>query len=483
MAGEIVKLPQREERDTPPLATIAQPENTYRNRRRDYGGATPESVSAALTQLLNGILEPWVDLSGHMVRFDGHLRSIYYTRRQAIAGAPFEIVPGIARTPVDEPLAAQAAQFITLMLQEQRDFEAWSLNMMDAIGRGFAVSELIYTREAGAWVPRPHWLHARRFRIDPEYNVRLYDNGTVAGSNGYGRAFEPDKWIVFTPSTVAEHIVDSGELLACVWWWLLKTWGRRFWAVAADRFGSPRAIGTLPQNATGTARAALLAALEKLANDASGIVEEGTRIEIAPPMAQSTGEMWDRFIEFNNAEMSKAMLGATDLTEPGPNGARAATETRNGVRLERAEADAKMWAGCLEQNWFGPALKFNAHLFGGRVPPTPQIKFNLVENVVEVDQVAVDAGAVTLDELRAARGLDPLGDERGAALIPAKTAAPSYGMAQAPAAGGGPAAEPPFSARRKAAPHPHKQMKLGIGSPSPTRSDLPSPLARALRGR
>lgn len=464
----------------PDMRRIAQPDNLYLNRAQNMGGILAPTVSGILSDLRNGWLERWVDLSGWMTRFDGHLRSVYYTRRSAVAGAPFTIEPPQNIPEQDMAIAAQGAEFLTRMLDGQRDFERLALQLLDGIGRGVSVAENIYGRDSGAWIARPEWIHTRRLRIAPDYSVRLWDQGRAGGAHGL--ELPAGKFIVHAPCLIAEHIVDSGELLACVWWWWMKTWGRKFYSTAADRFGSPRAIGVLPPNATASTKQALLDALDLLANDSSGIIEDGTRIEIQEPKASQSGEMWDRFIRALDDEMSKAMLGATDLSGPGENGARAAVETRNGVRLERAQADAKVFAGTLERDLFGPVLSFNAHLFGGKVPPTPRIVFGLTDKDAKpISADLVDVGGVTVDEMRIYGGLEPWGEERGGNAVAKRTSTqPQYG-----ASGGAPAAAP-FSqtpaTRRSPKQRSLSQMKLPIstGTPSPTRSGSPSPLARAL---
>lgn len=472
----------------PDLRRIAQPDNLYLNRAQNMGGILAPTVSSILSDLRNGWLERWVDLSGWMTRFDGHLRSIYYTRRAAIAGAPFAIEPPLNIPEQDRAIAAQGAEFITRMLDGQRDAERLFLQLLDGIGRGVSSAENVYVRDSGAWVIRPEWIHTRRFRIAPDYSVRLWDQGRAGGA--FGLALPPGKFIVHAPCLIAEHIVDSGELLACVWWWWMKTWGRKFYSSAADRFGSPRAIGTLPPNATATTKQALLDALDALSNDASGVVEDGTRIDVQEPKAAQSGEMWDRFIKALDEEMSKAMLGATDISGPGENGARAAVETRNGVRLERAQADAKVFAGTLERDWFGPALAYNAHLFGGKIPPTPRIVFELAD--APSPQTAIYAyhlqgRLVSRNDVRGQLGLDPLSPEQGGDelldIVPG--GAPPAGAPMQTAPGGAGAGGPlPTSTRRSPKPRSLSQMKLPIstGTPSPTRSASPSPIARALRG-
>lgn len=329
---------------------------------------------------------------------------------QAVASAPYTIEPGRFDS-ASESIATQAAEFCRRALERIRDIDRIFLHLLDARLRGWAVAENVFVRDGGAWMIDPAPVSPRRFRLDPDWKLRLYDRG-IHGAHGL--ELEPDKWVVHTGSAIPERIIDDGELLACVWPWLLKSWGWRFWTLAAERFGNPLMIGTHPPDSTGEIRQALFEALSALAADHVGVVEQGVSIDIKEPAAAKSSEIWRDLVAYCDQQMTKAILGATDLTEPGDNGSKAAVQTRNEVRVERAVGDAKSLAQAIEHGMFEPLLKFNLHLFGGVMPPIPRLAFTFAEKKpTQIFQYHLQGNIVRRNDVRAQLNLPPLRPEDG----------------------------------------------------------------------
>lgn len=394
---------------TPELGRVGKPQLLLSQHRRQYGGIPPERISMILRKLDQGDLEEWSDLADHILKYDAHVHSIYQTRLQAVASAPYTIEPN--RITGDEAIASRAALFCHQALERIRGINDLFVHLLDARGRGWAVSENVYVRDGGCWLIDPEPVASRRFRLAQDWTLRLWDGGLRGGE---GTPLEADKWIVLSSGTVPEHIVDSGELLSCVWPWFLKAWGWRFWSIAAERFGNPLAVGTYPANATDEVRQALIDGLESMSGDHSVVKEQGTEIEILEPQAAISSEVWRDLVGACDAAMTKAILGATDLTEPGDNGSKAAVQTRNEVRVERAASDARLLAQAIEHGLFEPLLKYNTHLFGGRIPPTPRLAFTFAEKKPgAIFGYHMQGGIVRKNDVRAQLDLPPLRPEEG----------------------------------------------------------------------
>jgi len=145
--------------------------------------------------------------------------------------------------------------------------------------------------------------------------------------------------------------------------------------------------------------------------------------------------VWQQLYDNCNAAMSKAVLGSTLNVEIGDTGGnRAAAESQGDLTITpRAMRDARgMWA-TLQRDLLRPYLFFNRHRYGGAMPPVPVGETIMVEPAAEVDELIVAKGAVSYDELRQSRNLEPWGPERGGDKpIPAEAPAQSFGFSDAP---------------------------------------------------
>lgn len=494
----------------PDLEKRIEPRPLNRFGRRNYGSITPGLLQSILREVEQGQLENWADLCAYIVRTDAHVHAVYGTRIAAVAGAEYSIEPGVK----GDPLAEQAAQFVAEQMESTPDVERTFSDMLNAVGLGWSIQEHVWSRRAGLWITRPAYIHPRecRFADDWTLEVRSADTGEYILCNDY-----PGKFVVHVPRPVSDVPNLTGELLAVAWEWLFKRWSRKFQLTALERFASPFIYGEVPPNSEGNVRSELLSVLQSFSTDQVAVFEAGTGVKLLEAASRGSGDAWQSAIDNINNEITKALLGSTLNTEIGASGGnRAAAESQaDNTMLPRAKSDAMRLAGTVERDWFGPLLTFNAHVFGA-IPPTPKLVFKLqAEELPEIDQLALTAKVVTIDELRTSRGLDPWGPEKGGADIIQSQSAPIYAYhlqghivsrdnvrAQLglPPLGGALGAElldiadaptgqaPAFSSGGEAAASPLASSPLlsslkGSAGTSPTFSGSRSPIVRALKGR
>lgn len=125
----------------------------------------------------------------------------------------------------------------------------------------------------------------------------------------------------------------------------------------------------------------------------------------------------------SDADISKAVLGSTLNVEVGDTGGnRALGESQSDTTIApRWARSSALLANTIERQLFQPFLELNRHHFGGHVL-VPSLLFHITDVDPEVDQLLVDKGACTYDELRRSRKLEPWGKEKGGDVrIPAAT--------------------------------------------------------------
>lgn len=377
-------------------------------KRTRFEGMSPEKLSAILRDVEAGNLEPWADFVDHIIRADSHIASVHRTNLQPIAGARF-----IVTANGENPEAQQAAADCLEELEQHYDTERLFMGMLHAEGVGWAVAENVWTKRGGVWRNNPHIVEPRDVDFTDRWGliVRSWDGHT---EQWLDVAEEPDRWIFSLPSAFGQTPNLSGYMHAVAWPFVFKRWTQAFWMLGAERGGNGILIGEISENATATARDALFAALESVSADHSAVVENGTSLRWEQPVPN---DVWEKLARYWDEQISKAILGSTLAVDGGATGGnRALGETQfTTTILPRWQAQAKRLSGVIERGWFKPFLRLNAAKYGGKIPPTPRLKFQLTDEVEKSDDpppwyLLIDSGAVTVNEVRQLRGLDPLED-------------------------------------------------------------------------
>lgn len=444
----------------------------------DFASIEPAQLASILREKRSGVYRRWAELCS-FAQDDPRVAMPYWMRRAAVAGKAYKATASKARA-VDTSLASDAADLALELLDRVQGIEDVAMRMLGGIGSGIAISENDWGREDGIWWPT--------FDAVPTRQVEWAQGGGIAmrpdEPSEHARADglihvvdHPGKYWVHLPQTRDGGPTDQGAFRSALWHWLLKTWGLKFWTSASERFSSPLAMGRVAPGTPESVREKFLEDLRELMAESVGVTEEGSGIEIFDSKAVPTGEIWDRYIVSRCKDISIAFGVPPDLIDAGDVGSRAAVSTRNTLRVEASEMDAAALWGSFGRDVLRPFFRYNAHLFGGRMPPLPIVTsvFPLQLDASKMAQAVTSGVKVTQGEYRLALGLEPLGtDEDNAFVTPPTTAAPAFGGAPADA---------PFStpadSETGGMPSLSRSTRLST-SPTSTRF-LTSPLGTALR--
>lgn len=386
-----------------------------------YGEYDWPSVNAILMLQQRGLTMNFVDLTRRMLATDGHIFSCYSTRIDPVAGAQFSIKPPTGVSPSRQAMAELAAadcQAALSGLAPERLFR----HLLDAIFTGWAVAEIVWTVRDGMVWPSDALLHApRRFQFADDYSLYVYDQGWASGdakynsaANALGPPLERDKYIIHSPGVLPDSPPCSGVFTALVRNWWAKSWLLKYWMSGAENAGNPRLVGTLTQNADQATRDSFAAAINALSADAQCILNDGAALEFLDG-SQNVGSVWDAQCAYWDASTTKAVLGSTLNVEIGSSGGnRAAAESQDAATiLPRLEGDQRQMWKTIERGLFEPFLRFNIRRYGGVMPDVPVGASEIVREKAEVDQLIVDEGGCSYDELRSSRGLEPWGAQAG----------------------------------------------------------------------
>lgn len=227
----------------------------------------------------------------------------------------------------------------------------------------------------------------RRFHFDVYGKPLLISRG-----NWMGAHVEPYQILISRHMATMENPYGQAVASALFWVWTFKTGGWRFFVKYCERHGIPWPVARYGQGTTDDDIDKIEQALAAMLESAYAVVPSGTEVELLTPAAGGSVLPQERLIDRCNKEMSKALNGHAMISENGPNGSRAATESAADRQEDLNNADRDIAAATISR-LFSFITAFN---IGDDVAP-PKLELfrhtNAGKDRVEVYDVARKAGA------------------------------------------------------------------------------------------
>lgn len=363
-------------------------------------GLTPHRLANILRAAENGDATAYLELAEEMEEKDMHYLSVLGTRKRAVAQLPIEV-----EAASDAPHHKEHADFIRKWLKRDT-LQAEIFDILDAIGKGYSATEMIWQTKPGKWLP--HELKRR----DPRWFEFDRINGETLKLRTAG---EPEplaagKFIVHIHSAKSGLAIRGGLARIAAWGWMFKNFAIKDWVSFLETYGMPMRMGRYDNGETEENIEILMRAVSDLGSDAAAVFPKSMEIMFQQASAGSApGDLWRAKAEFVNDELSKGVLGQTNTTDAKAGGMGSGqAEVHDGVRLDIRDADAMQTAATLNRDMVVPMIMFN---FG------PQEEYpRLTIGEPEKD----DIEALT----RAAVALVPLGMKVGMRSLREKTGLP-----------------------------------------------------------
>lgn len=330
-------------------------------------GLTPARLARILKEADQGDVCRQMELFEEIEGKDPHLFSQMQTRKNAVSGTDFEILPYS-----EDETDKRITKFISNIIADL-DTEDIFMDLLDSIGKGFAISEILWKYKDGmVVVDEIKSREQKKFFWDYEDKFKV-----MTAENPAGEELPINKFIIHRYKARSGHPSKAGIMRVISWMYLFKNYTVKDWVAFAEVYGMPLRLGKYNSGASDDDKHALQVALVMLGSDAAGIVPEGTEIEFIEASKVSTLNIYESLANFCNKEMSKAILGQTLTTDIGDNGSRAAATVHDGVRHDLIEADCKALARTIRNDLIKPLVLFN---FGRNYADrAPYIKFNYEE--------------------------------------------------------------------------------------------------------
>ena len=317
------------------------------------------------------------------VEQDPHVHAVLSKRKRRVLSRTMAIKPAVE----DDANAQKAADLCReLVLGEGAaegiaNWRAALLDLSDAIGRGFALMQIVWVNEGSTWRPAKlnRWPQRDTVLGQPWGGGQDHDDDEVrvitAGQPVYGEPLEPNQWMLYVNKARSDTLARAALLRSCVWYWLFKHFSMRDWTIFADRYGMPVRVGKYNKSANDEERNALLDAVVTLGKDGGAIMPEGTTLELVE--SAHTGEHPFRsLVEMCDFQISKAILGGTLTTDAGEKGARSLGEVHERTETDIADEDAKALEAAIKRDLLRPIVLFNL----GERYPVPDVEFQAAEN-------------------------------------------------------------------------------------------------------
>lgn len=348
--------PQQRSPQAPPLKRpdtneIAVAQVTDKYSEYPSNGLTPVKLAEIFREADAGDVLRQMELFEEFEEKDPHLFSQLQTRKNAVTGLDYEIIPFDS----DDDRDKEIAEFVAEQINSIENFEDVQTDLLDAIGKGFAVSEIIWGYDEGhVVIDDIRSRHQKRFfwdTIDDSFKVRTLEHPE-------GIMLPENKFILHRYKARSGHPSRAGVLRVVAWMYLFKNYDLKDWVSFAEIYGLPLRLGKYQPGASEDDKRALMQALIQIGADAAGIIPDGTSIEFITTEKTSSTDLYERLARYCDEQISKAVLGQT-LTSDSGGGSYAQSKTHNEVRHDLTVADCKALAATLRRYLIRPLVLYN----------------------------------------------------------------------------------------------------------------------------
>ncbi len=397
---------------------------TIRDRWSNYpsGGLTPQTLATIFKEADMGDVARQAELFEEMEEKDTHLFSELQTRKNAVHGLDYEIAPYSASAE-----DKRIRDFVADCISGMGSFDEAMLDLLDAIGKGYSLAELLWRIDGGrAVIDRISWIHAKKALFYERGAANMWAKSyevpriLTEAQPFNGEVMPPFKLVYHRYKARSGYDTRAGILRVCAWMYLFKNYGIKDWVAFAEVFGMPLRLGKYDPAASKEDKDALRAAIYSLGADAAGIISKNTEIEFVEAVKNAgTNNIYETLANFCDKQMSKAILGQTATTEgtPGKLGNEAAQDR---VRHDLIKADAESLSGTVRMQIVRPLVGYN---FGWDKPlPWFTMLYERPEDLKELMDVykgAAEIGQPISQEHVSARFKIPLPKQGETVLRPA----------------------------------------------------------------
>ena len=315
-------------------------------------GLTPGRLGALLREAETGDAVRYLELAEEMEEKNLHYLAVLGTRKRQVAQLDVK-----ARPAGDDAEAKADAELVQEWLDNE-PLEDELIEIMDALGKGFSVTEIMWDMSGREWWPaRLEYRDPRWFEFDD------LDGRTLRMRDAENRLepLAPFKFVAHRFQAKSGLPIRGGFARMVAWYYLFSNYAVRDWVEFIATYGQPFRIGKFPPGAGEEDKAVLLRALTNLGADAAAMIPESMMLEFAGVEGGGSGQQatHERLLAYMDALISKAVLGQTLTTEVGGSGSRALGDVHDEVRRDIERSDAIALSQTLSRDIARPLVALN----------------------------------------------------------------------------------------------------------------------------
>ncbi len=316
-------------------------------------GLNPARLAAILREADAGDPLRYLELAETIEERDAHYLGVLSTRKRSVSQIDITVEPG------DDSAAAEHHADVVRKWLKRDELTDELFNILDAIGKGYSFTEIIWDTSEGQWLPAELvWRDPRWFRFD------RHDLTTplLIEEGGQETPLPGGKFIFARMQAKSGLPLRSGIARVAMWTWMFKAFTQRDWAIFTQTFGQPLRVGKYGAGANDEDRAKLFQAVANIAGDCAAIVPESMMIEfVETGNLGSSLDLYERRSDWLDKQTSKMVLGQTATTDAETGGLGSGKEHRE-VQEDIERADAKALGAILTRDLAKPwvQLEFGA---------------------------------------------------------------------------------------------------------------------------
>lgn len=248
--------------------------------------------------------------------------------------------------------------------------------ILDSILYGYNVSEIIWEKENGKIVPsRIEAKPQEWFAFDKDNNLKIIQ-GSRSGKDLVD--IPKYKFLLSRHHPTFDNPYGEKILQRCYWPVKLKQTTVESWVDLIEKFGVPYLIGVVSDTATPSEKEAVIDNLLEMID--SNVVTRGTSetIEIKEQQSYDIGQLFEKMSEFQNKEISKAVLSVTLTVDVGRSGSYKASDVHRSMLEYIGIGDKKIIEASLNQ-----MFDYYVELNYGKEAPQIRVKLSKKEQITE----------------------------------------------------------------------------------------------------
>ena len=298
------------------------------------GGLTPRRLTALLQAAAAGDHDEYLVLAEEMEERDLHYAAELGKRKLAVSRLPISV-----EAYSDSARDVQLADDVRALVRRP-GFRGLVKDLLDALGKGFSVVEIVWDRSGAKWRPVAYkHRDPRFFQFDrvARSEIRLRDEADLLN----GLPLAPFGFICHVPRIKTGIPIRGGLARLAAWAYLCKGFCVKDWLAFAEVFGMPLRLGKYQAGASDADIAVLKTAVANLGSDAAAVFPDSMMVELVEVAAKGgSAEFFKLLAGYLDEQVSKGILGQTASSSgtPGKLGnEQLQAEVRDDIRDDDAE--------------------------------------------------------------------------------------------------------------------------------------------------